>query len=238
MFKNSLVALLTLTVCFTTSLTFSQDNIRLDSDKKKYSYAIGSKIGQQLLQQFSQVEGEMDLEAFSKGVNVILSGQTSQLSEKETTEIIQKKQQAQKEQATQLAKKQKAKGVQFLERNKKAKGVIVTKSGVQYKVLTKGKKGGKSPTAKDTVTVHYQGTLIDGTVFDSSYKRGEPATFPLGQVIPGWTEVVQLMKPGDKWAVVIPSELAYGEAGAGQTIGPHETLRFDIELIEVNPPQK
>jgi FKBP-type peptidyl-prolyl cis-trans isomerase FkpA len=123
------------------------------------------------------------------------------------------------------------KGAQFLAENAKKEGVKVTPSGLQYKVITEGT--GKSPAATDTVQVHYRGTLLDGTEFDSSYKRGNPATFGLNQVIPGWTEGVQLMKEGAKYQFVIPSKLAYGAAGAGGRIGPNETLIFEIELLKV-----
>ncbi len=123
------------------------------------------------------------------------------------------------------------KGTQFLAENAKREGVKSTASGLQYEVLTEGT--GKTPAASDTVEVHYRGTLIDGTEFDSSYKRGEPISFPLNRVIPGWTEGVQLMKEGGKTRLFIPSELAYGKRGAPGAIGPDETLIFDIELIAV-----
>lgn len=124
------------------------------------------------------------------------------------------------------------KGAQFLAENAKKEGVKVTPSGLQYKVITEGK--GKSPAATDTVQVHYRGTLLDGTEFDSSYKRGQPATFPLNRVIPGWTEGVQLMKEGAKYQFVIPSNLAYGASGTpGGPIGPNETLIFEVELLKV-----
>lgn len=124
-----------------------------------------------------------------------------------------------------------AKGEKFLEENAKKEGVIVTESGLQYKVLTEGT--GKSPAATDTVLVHYEGTLIDGKVFDSSYKRGEPIEFPLNRVIAGWTEGVQLMKEGAKHRLYLPSRLAYGPRGAGRDIGPNEALIFDVELLKV-----
>ena len=126
----------------------------------------------------------------------------------------------------------KAEGVAFLAENGKKEGVITTKSGLQYKVITAGE--GATPAATDNVTVNYKGTTIDGNEFDSSYKRGTPATFPLNRVIPGWTEGLQLMKEGATYQFYIPSELAYGSRGAGRDIGPYSTLIFDVELIKVN----
>ena len=125
----------------------------------------------------------------------------------------------------------KSKGAAFLESNAKLEGVTVTESGLQYSVITEA--DGAKPKATDTVTVHYRGTLLDGTEFDSSYSRGEPATFALNQVIPGWTEGVQLMGIGNKFKFVIPYQLAYGERGAGNSIGPFETLIFEVELLEI-----
>jgi len=126
----------------------------------------------------------------------------------------------------------KAAGIAFLAENAKKPNIVTTASGLQYEVLTPGT-GTASPSASDNVTVHYKGTTIDGTEFDSSYSRGEPATFPLNRVIPGWTEGVQLMKEGAKYRFFIPSELAYGEQGAGRAIGPNSTLIFDVELIKI-----
>ena len=123
-------------------------------------------------------------------------------------------------------------GVEFLAKNAKKDKVITTASGLQYQILTEGK--GASPKATDKVTVHYKGTLLDGTEFDSSYKHGAPVTFPLDRVIKGWTEGVQLMKEGAKYRFYIPAELAYGEQGAGRAVGPNETLIFEVELIKVN----
>ena len=124
-----------------------------------------------------------------------------------------------------------AKGETYLKENAKKEGVKTLPSGLQYKVVKEG--SGKSPKATDTVSVHYRGTLIDGTEFDSSIKRGEPAEFPVNRVIKGWTEALQLMKEGDKWMLYIPSHLAYGERGAGGAIGPNETLIFEVELLKV-----
>jgi len=131
----------------------------------------------------------------------------------------------------QLADKNQKEGEVFLAENKKKKGVITLPSGLQYQVIKEGT--GKIPKATDTVTTHYRGTLIDGTEFDSSYKRGEPASFPVNGVIKGWTEALQLMKVGSKWQLFIPSNLAYGPQGAGQAIGPNATLIFEIELLSI-----
>jgi FKBP-type peptidyl-prolyl cis-trans isomerase len=128
----------------------------------------------------------------------------------------------------------KTEGAKYLEENAKKEGVVTTESGLQYSVVTAVEEG-TSPTLDDTVVVHYRGTLINGEEFDSSYSRNQPATFGVGAVIPGWTEVLQLMKPGEKFNVVIPSELAYGEGGAGAKIGPNATLLFEVELLEILP---
>lgn len=130
--------------------------------------------------------------------------------------------------------KSKQAGEAFLLANKSKPGIVTLKDGLQYKVLKQGK--GEAPKAEDTVTVNYAGTLIDGTEFDSSYKRGEPATFPVNGVIPGWTEALQLMKPGSTWMLYIPASLAYGEQGAPPSIGPNQTLIFKVELLDVKKP--
>ncbi len=211
---------------------FAQDAVSLDSDDKKFSYAIGSLIGAQLIQQFQNQDG-IDVDILVAGLSTIVAGKPPLLSPEEVEEIMQRRQQAQLAEAEAAAKTKIAQGLAYLETNQARDGVTVTESGLQYAVVNSGDDNGASPNASDTVVVHYQGTLVDGTVFDSSYARGEPVTFALGSIIPGWQEVLQLMKPGDKWAVVLPSELAYGERGAGQSIGPNETLLFDIELLEV-----
>jgi FKBP-type peptidyl-prolyl cis-trans isomerase FklB len=133
-----------------------------------------------------------------------------------------------------VGERNRAAGDAFLASNRTAEGVVQLESGLQYRVLSSG--SGESPTATDTVVVHYRGTLIDGTEFDSSHRRGEPATFGVDQVIDGWTEALVLMKPGDKWMVYLPPSLAYGERGAGRRIGPNEVLVFELELLEVKRP--
>ncbi len=139
---------------------------------------------------------------------------------------------AREKEMTEMAGKNLTEGEAFLAANKAKEGVKTLESGLQYKVLTPGE--GKSPKATDKVTVHYRGTLLDGTEFDSSHKRGEPAVFQVDQVIPGWTEALKLMKPGAKWELYIPAKLAYGERGAGQKIAPNATLVFEVELLKVN----
>src|SRR5699024_8017267 len=171
-----------------------------------------------------------------QGVQDVVSGATPKLTEQEAKVTFQALMRdvraAQLEKAKQQAKANLEAGKAFLAKNKKKEGIKVTDSGLQYKVLKKG--DGPQPDANDTVTVHYVGTLIDGTVFDSSRKRGKPATFPVDKVIPGWTEALQLMHEGAHYMLFIPPELAYGPRGAGKMIGPNETLIFDVELLKVN----
>lgn len=204
----------------------ADEKVDLKSETAKFGYTQGFLIGQRFK---SKLLGDkIDTKAFARGLSDALTAK-SQLTSKQLEEAIAKgpvhlraaKAEQKKLQATYMAK------------NKGKDGVITTDSGLQYKVLNSGPTDGKSPSKTDTVVVHYTGTLLNGKKFDSSVDRGKPATFGVGQVIPGWTEVLQLMKPGDKWAVVIPSELAYGKRGAGGLIGPDEVLLFDVELISI-----
>ena len=191
----------------------------------KISYALGLGIGQQL--KSMNIE-DFSIEDFTKSISEVMAGKETAISSREAqamlNEYFQKKEKEQAQSAI-------AEGKVYLEQNAKRDGVTQTKSGLQYEVLTEGT--GKSPKATDTVRCHYEGRLLDGTVFDSSYKRGEPADFGLNQVIPGWTEGVQLMKEGAKFRFHIPYLLAYGERGAGAQIPPYSTLVFDVELIKV-----
>ena len=191
----------------------------------KISYALGLGIGQQL--KSMNIE-DFSIEDFAKSISDVMSGKDTAISSRDAqallNEYFQKKEKEQAQNAI-------AEGKVYLEQNAKRDGVTQTKSGLQYEVLTEGT--GKSPKATDTVRCHYEGRLLDGTVFDSSYKRGEPADFGLNQVIPGWTEGVQLMKEGAKFRFHIPYLLAYGERGAGAQIPPYSTLIFDVELIKV-----
>jgi len=203
----------------------------LKTQKDKVSYVIGLDMGNSLKKNMVDV----DTEILVRGLKDALSGANPLMTEqemKETIMALQKDLQAkQQEQAKALAEKNKKEGESFLAENKKKRGVITMPSGLQYKILANGK--GQSPKATDTVTVNYKGTLVDGTEFDSSYKRGQPATFTVNGVIPGWTEALQLMKEGSKWQLFVPSNLAYGERGAGGAVGPNAVLIFEVELISI-----
>ena len=203
----------------------------LKTEKEKLSYSMGVATGMQMKRQSIDV----DADTFAKGLKDAVSGGTLMMTEQQVQETLMKFQQdmaAKQAEKTRLqAEANKKEGEAFLAENKKKEGVKTLPSGLQYKVITEGK--GRTPKETDTVTTHYRGTLIDGTEFDSSHKRGQPATFPVKGVIKGWTEAVLLMKEGSKWQLFIPSELAYGERGAGQTIGPNATLIFDVELISI-----
>jgi len=209
----------------------AEEQSALKSEKDKISYIIGLDIGSNLKKQGADI----DPDTFLKGLKDGLSGNKSLLSENEirevTTAFRQEMAKKQAEEAKKLAEKNKKEGEAFLEENKKKEGVKTLPSGLQYKVITEG--SGKSPKESDTVTVNYRGTFLDGTEFDSSYKRGEPATFPVKGVIAGWVEALPLMKEGAKWQLFIPSGLAYGETGAGGAIGPNATLIFEVELISI-----
>lgn len=201
----------------------------LTSDKQKFSYAMGVNLGNLLK---SQGIGDIDSAAFSTALEDVLSGNALKLDLATMKQAIEKQQDKILKQLAGAAEQKKQQGIAFLEKNKSADGVTVLPNGMQYIVLKAG--SGKQPVATDKVTVHYHGTLIDGTVFDSSVERGATATFSLDSVIPGFRESLIRMKTGGKWRVFVPSDLAYGENGAGNSIGPNETLIFEIELIKIN----
>ena len=198
----------------------------------KVSYALGLGIGQQLAQMGAT---ELNVDDFAQSIKDVLSGSELKVSHREAQQIVQdyfaKKEAAMNAARAEQGKAAKEEGEKYLKENAKKDGVITTPSGLQYQVLKEG--NGKKPTAKDSVKCHYEGFLIDGTVFDSSVQRGEPAVFGLQQVIAGWTEGLQLMQEGGKYRFFIPYRLAYGEGGAGAMIPPFATLIFDVELIEV-----
>ncbi|VAV86828.1 FKBP-type peptidyl-prolyl cis-trans isomerase FklB [hydrothermal vent metagenome] len=202
------------------------EHLDLNDENIKFGYSQGFLIGQRFKSQL--LNDKIDLKAFAQGMSDALTAKP-QMTTEQIDETMKKG-----PVHLRAAKAQKSKGrAEFLATNKAKDGVTTTASGLQYSILKSGPDGGKNPTGKDTVVVHYAGTLVDGTKFDSSYDRGTPATFGVGQVIPGWTEVLKLMKPGDKWSVVIPPELGYGARGAGAKIGPNEVLLFDVELISI-----
>jgi FKBP-type peptidyl-prolyl cis-trans isomerase FklB len=209
----------------------SQEKPALKTQKDSVSYAIGLDIGQRLKQQL--VDADADL--IARGIKDVSTGGKPLLTEEQAQSVMGTFQQQllakQDSVKKTVGEKNKIEGEAFLAENKKKEGVVTLPSGLQYKVLKTGT--GKKPKAEQTVSVHYRGTLIDGTEFDSSYKRGEPATFQVNGVIKGWTEALQLMPPGSKWQLFIPSDLAYGERGAGQTIPPNSTLVFDVEILSI-----
>jgi len=202
---------------------FAQDTV-LETDEAKLSYGLGMMVGERVLKQY----GDLDFDLLVDAMKAQHSGETTLMSMEEAQAALQ----AQQEKAAMEASAAAAvEGQAFLESNKEREGVTVTDSGLQYEIMTAAE--GAKPSIDDTVSVHYVGTLVDGTEFDSSIARGEPASFPLKGVIPGWTEGLQLMNLGSKYRFVIPPELAYGDRGAGQAIGPGATLVFEVELLEI-----
>ncbi len=212
--------------CFFIIFTVSSCSANLSSDNAKVSYGIGTQFAKDMKGRGM----ELDMKAFNLAVEDVMKGKESRIKDEDIRNAFQKL-------SEELMKKQMAKatenvkiGEEYLEKNKKKQGVQVTKSGLQYRVIKEG--AGVTPKATDIVKVHYKGTLIDGTEFDSSYKRNQPAEFPLNQVIPGWTEGLQLMKAGSKYELVIPSALGYGERG-NQSIPGNSVLIFEVELLEI-----
>ena len=191
----------------------------------KFSYGLGMGIGQNLL---SMGVDNMNIEDFVKALKDVLSGAKTEMSHSEAQQVVNEHFRKLAEAAYE---QNKASGEAFLVANVKKEGVTVLPSGLQYEVIAEG--NGKKPSATDRVQCHYEGTLIDGTVFDSSIKRGEPAVFGVNQVIKGWVEALQLMQEGAKWRLYIPYDMAYGEHGAGEMIPPYSALVFDVELIKV-----
>jgi FKBP-type peptidyl-prolyl cis-trans isomerase FklB len=209
----------------------AQDKPSLKDQKEKISYIIGMDIGTN----FKRQSIDIDPDILVRGIKDALAGTKPLLSEqeaKDTMASFEKEMRARQEESRRaVGEKNKKEGEAFLTQNKTKEGVKTLPSGLQYKVIKPGT--GKKPAATDTVTTHYKGTLIDGTEFDSSYKRGKPATFPVSGVIPGWTEALQLMEEGAQWQLFVPPNLAYAERGAGQIIGPNATLIFEVELISI-----
>ena len=204
----------------------------LKTQEQKASYVIGIQLGKQLMIS----KDDIDLDAIKLGMQDIFSGTRPKLSNDEMRQAMMSYQESKKNKEIAMSGKfsnhNKKEGEAYLSKNKKKKDVVTLESGLQYKVVKSGK-GKVSPKITDKVVTHYHGTLIDGTVFDSSYNRGQAVSFPVNAVIKGWTEALMKMKVGDRWQLVIPSNLAYGEQGAPPSIGPSATLIFDIELLEI-----
>lgn len=219
----------------TTPATEASSTMPQLSKEDKLSYSVGFNVGKSLKQQ----DIKINVDLLTKGIKESLAGQATTLLSAE--QVSQTLMEFQKERLAKQVEEFKQKtetntksGQDFLEQNKKKEGVSTLASGLQYKVLKSGTEGGKKPKSGDTVTTNYKGTLLDGTEFDSSYKRGEPTSFPVEGVIAGWTEALQLMKEGDKWQLFVPPELAYGARGTPDgKIGPNQTLIFEVELISV-----
>jgi len=209
-----------------TESNISEASVKLETKLDSVCYGLGVDIADNLK---GQGLGDLNVEAMAKGLQDILNDSELVISKEEVGPLLNEYMgQMQAEKAKEAAKE----GEEFLAINATKKGVVTLESGMQYEVLTSG--SGATPGLNDKVTTHYTGTLIDGTVFDSSVERGQPASFPVSGVIKGWTEALQLMKEGDKWKLYIPYDLAYGERGAGANIGPYSTLIFEIELISVD----
>ncbi len=219
------VAALFLTACA------SQGKTELESFEEQASYAVGVDIGSTL----RPGQAEIDMQSLMRGISDGLADRELLMSREAMNqalrEFVARMQRAEAEHQASWAASNKEEGEAYLVQNGSRAGVVTTASGLQYEVLTQGE--GPKPAVSDRVTVHYRGALVDGTEFESTDRSGEPATFTVGGVIPGWTEVLQLMNVGSKYRVVIPSDLAYGEFGSGQTIGPNATLVFEIELLEI-----
>lgn len=205
----------------------------MKSTKERVSYCIGLETGKNLKNQFADIDMELLNEGFQDG----LTEANPKLSPNEIASILtslkSQIEDQQKQYIAQMADKNKKEGEGFLQLNKQKEGVVCLPTGLQYQVLVEGE--GSNPTLFDTVSIHYTGSFINGTVFDSSYQRGEPTIFPVNRVIQGWSEALQLMKPGAKWKLFIPHYLAYGEHGFGREIGPNTALIFEVECLAVNP---
>ncbi len=208
----------------------SVQNVNLETEADSAGYAIGILVGTNNKQQVENAPGgaDINLDAMVAAFSAASKGEEGAMTTEEADQIIRRFFEAAGEKEGQVNLEA---GNAFLEENKSRDGINSTASGLQYEVITEGT--GPKPSAEDRVRVHYHGTLIDGTVFDSSVDRGEPAVFGVGQVIPGWTEALQLMPVGSKWKIYLPSNLAYGERGAGADIGPNSALIFEVELLEI-----
>jgi len=216
------------TIAVILSFTFiSAQAAKIETDKEKLSYSLGLFFGQSVTRQ----DMDLDTPAFMQAVEDVLTGAEKKMTLDEMQQILSDYQKKEQQERVAHANNNKQDGIKYLAENKKKEGVTELESGLQYKVIKSGE--GEKPTSEDTVVVHYRGTLIDGTEFDSSYARDEPAELGVTRVIRGWQEALPLMTVGSKWQITVPSELAYGERGTGGVIGPNATLLFDIELIAI-----
>ncbi|MEO7558179.1 MAG: FKBP-type peptidyl-prolyl cis-trans isomerase [Gammaproteobacteria bacterium] len=214
-------------LCLFSTHVLAEDTNNLSTQKQKLSYIIGFQVGQN----FKRQGMDVDVDIVATAIKDVMSDTKPKLSAEEMQATVKAVQEEAAKKMAAAGADNKKEGGAFLEANKKKEGVVTLPSGLQYKVITEGK--GKKPKATDTVVVNYRGTLVNGKEFDSSYKRGEPVTFPVNQVIKGWQEALPLMSEGSKWQVVIPSDLAYGPQGTPGDIGPDATLLFDIELLSI-----
>lgn len=231
--KSRIIYFLAIALTIATATSCQQGgmkNVKLQSQNDSASYAIGVLVGANNLKQLEMAPGgsEISVDIMAAAFQAASTKGKTALTEEQAQEIIQKFFESAGERESQKALEE---GNAFLEKNKARSGVQTTESGLQYEVLIEGT--GAKPTAEDQVRVHYHGTTIDGKVFDSSVDRGEPAVFGVGQVIPGWTEALQLMPVGSKWKIYLPSNIAYGERGAGNDIKPNSALIFEVELLEI-----
>jgi FKBP-type peptidyl-prolyl cis-trans isomerase len=231
--KNSMIYVLVGILALSASCQQNGKSVKLTSNIDSVSYAIGVLVGSNNLKQLENAPGgaEINKEAMVSAFRVSSLGEEAVMTEEQANELVRKFFESAGEREAQKALEE---GNKFLETNKARAGVTTTASGLQYEVITAGT--GAMPVATDQVRVHYHGTLIDGKVFDSSVDRGEPVVFGVNQVIPGWTEALQLMPVGSKWKIYLPSAIAYGERGAGGDIGPNSVLIFEVELLEIVKP--
>lgn len=231
MFKQGLFAVASIAIVLVSGSVMGAE-AALKGEDSRFSYAVGVRVAQSL-----KAKGvtTLDTNAFSQAVADVIKERKLKLSDAEMDQAFQTMDKKRAGERAAAGARAKTAGEKFLAENKGKAGVTTLATGLQYRVIREG--NGVKPTASDMVEVHYRGRRIDGTEFDSSYSRGEPASFPVEGVIQGWQQVLQLMPVGSKWEVVIPSDLAYGEAGAGAAIGPNETLVFDIELLKVEAPE-
>ena len=227
--RNLLYALVFVIISIFPALANAQTE--LDSQEKQFSYALGIQFGMQIVSQLQSSDLPLSSEALALGISDILNQNELKLTDEQIQEVMTAVQKEVQDRDTAMREAAAQQGDDFRANYANEDGVESTASGILYKVITAG--DGAIPTLDSTVTVHYRGTLVDGSEFDSSYRRNEPTSFPLGSIIPGWQEVLQIMKVGSKWEVVIPPQLAYGENGAPPAIPPNATLVFEIELLEI-----